>query len=104
MNENRSFLGHLFDISFSEFITTRIIKVLYVIAIVLAVFAGIGIIINGFSESVGVGIISLVLAPIAFFLYVLVARVWLEIMIVIFRIAEDTRKLVELKSEGKAGQ
>lgn len=95
MDSHKGFFGRLFDISFSEFITTEIIKILYVLAIIVAVIVAVSSVVKGFSDSVGYGIVSLIVAVILFFVYVLVARVWLEIMIVIFRIAEDTRKLVE---------
>jgi hypothetical protein len=36
-----------------------------------------------------------VLSPLIFFIYVIVARVYLEIIIVIFRIAENTSRLVK---------
>jgi len=99
--ENKGFFGGLFDLSFSEFITTRIIKVLFVLAIVLSGCGALGILFSGLARGVGTGVLSLVLAPVAFILYVLGARIWLEIIIVLFRIAENTGKLVEL-GQGKS--
>ena len=34
MHTNKSFIGSLFDLSFSEFVTTQIIKIVYVLLIV----------------------------------------------------------------------
>jgi len=93
--DNKGTLGLLFDLSFSEFVTTRIIKVLFVLGIV---FAGIGSLIilgKGFNAGFLSGLLALVIAPLAFLLWTLMARMWCELIIVAFRIAENTSRLVE---------
>ncbi len=99
MDEKLGFFGALFDFSFSEFITTKIIKILYGILICLAGLGTLAIIFSGFQQLGGGGIVVLIIAPIVFLLYVILARVWLEIVLVIFRIAEHTGQLV--KQSGK---
>ena len=94
--ENKGFFGSLFDLSFTEFVTTRIIKILYALSIIISGILAIAVIIGGFAaESGAAGIISLVVGPVVALLYLLMARVWLELVIVIFRIAENTGRLVE---------
>ncbi|RKY28153.1 MAG: hypothetical protein DRP83_01185 [Planctomycetota bacterium] len=95
MSEKPGFLGSLFDFSFSEFVTTRVIKTLFVVAIVMVGLGTIGLIISGFSKSATMGVFMLLLSPLFFLLYVLFARIWLELIIVMFRIAENTGRLVE---------
>ncbi len=95
MSEKTGFLGSLFDFSFSEFVTTRVIKTLFVVAIVLVGLGTIGLVISGFSKSAVAGVFMLLLSPLFFLLYVLFARIWLELIIVMFRIAENTSRLVE---------
>ncbi|MFP4027364.1 MAG: DUF4282 domain-containing protein [Candidatus Brocadiia bacterium] len=56
-------------------------------------------IVTGFRASAVSGIISLILSPIFFFLSVVFARIYLEVLIVFFRIAENTGRLVELNEE-----
>ncbi len=92
-----NFLPALFDFSFSEFVTTKIIKILYGIFIVLAGVAALVAIIAGFSDSAGMGILMLILSPFLFLLYLIMARVWLELVIVIFRIAENVGEIAEQK-------
>ena len=94
MTENKGFFGSLFDLSFSELVTTKIVKILYIIAIGLSGLLALSMIIGGFSGSAGTGFGMLILAPIAFLLLVLSARIWLEIVIVVFKIAENTSYLV----------
>ena len=93
--ENKGLIASLFDLSFTEFVTTRVIKVLYVLAILIAVIGALGLLITGIAEGGGTAFIAIILCPIAFFLYLLIARVWLEVIIVLFRIAENTGRLVE---------
>ena len=92
-----NFLSALFDFSFSEFVTTKIIKILYGILIALAVVAAFVAIIAGFIDSAWQGILMLILSPFLFLLYVIMARVWLELVIVIFRIAENVGEIAERK-------
>ena len=91
--ENKGFLATLFDLSFGEFVTTRVIKVLFILGVV---FSGIGafmVILAGFRGGALTGIVALLLSPVVFFLYVLGTRIWCEIIVVLFRIAENTGKI-----------
>ena len=91
-------LGLLFDMSFSEFITTRVIKFLYILGIIVAAIVTLSLIIGGFARGAGMGILMLLFSPVVFLLYVFLARIWCEIVIVLFRIAENTSELVKQKS------
>lgn len=94
MEQRKGFLASLFDFSFSEFITTKIIKILYGIGIFFAGLMALFVIVAAFRESPGYGILGLlILAPLVFLLHVIIARVWLEVIIVIFRIAEYARDI-----------
>ena len=96
MAMEKGFLGSLFDMSFTEFVTTRIVHILYIIAIALSGLAALGALATGFaSGSVGGILAGLIVAPILFVFWVLCARVWLEVIVVAFRIAENTGRLVE---------
>lgn len=87
-------VGMLFDLSFSEFVTTRVIKLLFLLGVVFAGLGTLVIIVSGFSAGIGRGLISLIISPLVFLLYVLGARIWCEMIIVIFRIAENTSRMV----------
>ena len=102
--ENKGFLASLFDMSFTEFITTRIIKALYTLAIFLSAIAVVLMVYEGFSFNFLTGLGTLILAPLAFLLYVVLTRIWLELVIVIFRIAENTSRMVERQNPPQADQ
>jgi hypothetical protein len=98
MDQQKGFFARLFDFSFSEFITTSIIKVLYVIAIIAAAIVALGILVTGLMALSGDplrGVAMVILSPIAFILYVILARIYLELIIIIFRIEENTDKIVQ---------
>ena len=93
--EDKGFFGALFDISFSSFITPKIISVLFVIFMILSGLAALVMIITGFMGGIVNGLVAVVLSPIVVFLYILFARIWLELVVVMFKIAENTDKMVE---------
>lgn len=104
-------LRGLFDLSFSTFVTTKIVKVIYVLALALAVLQGLAI--AGFGvltvmvstakeqtldQVLGVlgGTVIVLLSPVVTFLAMVVARLYAELVIVLFRIAEN---IVELNGK-----
>jgi hypothetical protein len=96
--QQRGFFSSLFDINFESFVTTRIIKVLYVIAIILAAIYVVFLVAASFASDSTIGALILVLSPVIFLLFVLYTRVLLEFMIVVFRIYENTCALPQLGS------
>ncbi len=89
----KDFISALFDFSFSRFIATTMAKVLYIIAII---FAGLGALVfafSGFANGFGSGLFTLILSPVLFFFWVIFARLGLEMMIAVIKIAENTGSL-----------
>jgi hypothetical protein len=76
--------------SFKSFITPSIIQLVYTLFLILAGLAALVVILAGFAENAAVGLLALIFSPIVFILYVIVARIYLEVVIVLFRIAENT--------------
>jgi hypothetical protein len=93
--DEKGFFGRLFDMSFMEFVTIRIITILYALGIAGSVLVSTAFIVTGFSSGAGRGILFLILSPVVFLLCVLVVRIWCEMVIAMFRIAENTRHLVD---------
>lgn len=91
MENPKNILGCLCDLTFKEFVTTKVIKLLYILIIIASAIAALTAIINGFGLPFGQGLIYLVVSVIAFVLAVIIARIWLEVIIILFRIEENTR-------------
>lgn len=101
----KGIFASIFDFSFTEFVTTRIIKIIYIISIILSCVAGILVIFAGlFADSGLIGVLSLVFGPLLTLLYILFSRIGLEMVIVVFRIAEHTGDLVQLQSGNKVSE
>jgi len=93
MDSPKNFIEALFDLSFSDFVSTRLIKVLYILGIVVAAVSAIMTLLGGIRAGAAAGLVSVLIAPIIFFVAVIALRVWLELVIVIFRIAETLREI-----------
>jgi Domain of unknown function (DUF4282) len=98
--EAAGFVSSLFDLSFSTFITPKLIKVLFVISIFLAAFGSLFVVFTGFQTGGVLGGLGalVIVAPILFFFYVMYARVMMEVLIVIFRCSEY---LAEIAKQGR---
>lgn len=96
MGQTKGIFRSLFDFSFTTFIASRIIKILYVLSIVVMGIISIILIKNGFNFSIRVGMLALFVgAPLVFLLGIIYSRVIFEIIIVLFRIAEHTARIAE---------
>jgi hypothetical protein len=94
--DSRGFLSALFDFSFSSFVTTRIIKVLYVLIMVLVSLVALFYTIIAFRLSTGFGLLVLIIGdPLYIIIVMAFWRLLLEAFVVVFRIAEDVRAIRE---------
>lgn len=89
------FLGSLFDFTFSEFITIRLVRVIYVLGLIMVGVAAVLILGQGFSLGFFVGLFSIVLAALVFLLSAMYLRVGLEVLVVVFKIAENVTKIAD---------
>ena len=104
------FIGGLFDFSFTTFITTKVVKVLYG----LWLLGVAGIVLTGFYAAIDTmflrhythpaeGFMMLVLTPLAAALYLILGRVYMELIIVMFQIAENLTELNRKTRDANAG-
>ncbi len=94
--EKKLGLKRLFDFKFESYITGEIIKFLYGLALILAGILYIYMVITGFQDSGGTGVIMLlVVGPIAALLFLLYSRVILELMMIVFAIHSELTEIKE---------
>lgn len=98
MEQKRGRLAWVLDFSFRELVTIKIIGVLYAIGMFFSAIIALLFIIAGFADSVGMGILALILSPLVFLLLTLITRVYLELVAVFFRIEKNTEELVRQRS------
>jgi hypothetical protein len=90
----KGFFASLFDYSFSSFITSRIVKVLYVVTTIVVALWTLAFVLYAFRLSSAFGFISLlVLGPIFFVITMIYVRVGTEVIIAFFRIHEDVAEI-----------
>jgi hypothetical protein len=93
MEENKGgSFGALVDFSFSRFVTLKLIKVIYFLVFIIAAIVSVVIVVAAFMEDTNWGIGALLLSPVLFLINILIARVYMELVVVLFRIEENTRK------------
>ena len=95
MEEKKGFIKQIFDFSFGDFITPKIIAFLLGIAMVLNAIITIYWIVMMFQASTWLGILFIIFSPIVYLLLMLVARIYLELVIVTFKIVghlDDIKK------------
>jgi uncharacterized membrane protein len=91
--QDRGFLATLFDFSFNHFVTPGLLKLLYSIGLVMALYGAIRFIGAGFERGFMSGLGTLLLSPVLFLVYSLLARVVVELVMVLFRIADHVQSL-----------
>lgn len=104
----KGFFGTLFDLSFRHFVTGRVVSALYVISLVFVVLnalftagylsALLGAFLAAVSQSSAMGwlggvLLFLVAAPLLTLASIVYVRVLLEIVVVLFRISENTAEM-----------
>jgi hypothetical protein len=95
------FLGSLFDFNFASFVTPKIIKSVYLLAVLTLGVSAIAFISNGFGLNVPFGVVTrVILAALYFFLSLASFRMVLEFFMVVFRMAED---LHDVRERGGSG-
>ena len=98
--DGAGFFAALFDFSFASFVTLRILKVIYVLLLAVSSIAALGLIVTGFGA--GMGILALILAPLLWLVGAVFARVYVELIAVLFRIGENTTVMARATRDERA--
>jgi uncharacterized protein DUF4282 len=100
-DQGKGFFKALFDFSFKTAITPTIIKIIFGVAIVAAVLGWLVSVVVAFAINTVLGIFDLVIiGPIIFLLYVIFARVYLEVVMALFTIADNTTRMAQASGVG----
>jgi hypothetical protein len=91
--EEGPFFTRLFDFTFTHFVTPSLIKILYILSLIVIGLGFLVIVIAGFTQGFLNGLLGLIFGGIGAVIYVILARLWLEIVIVLFRIEENTERI-----------
>jgi len=86
--QERGFISSLFDLSFESFVTVKLIRVLYVLALIGVLLSAVSILVGSLAQDRT--FIGLIGAVVILCVGTLLARVYTEILMVVFRIADNT--------------
>ena len=87
-----NFLRPFFDFSFSQSVTIKMVKFLYLLSILSAGLVSLSLIAVGFNTSSGFGLFSLfIVAPLVFLFTVMSSRVFLEIFLRVSRTTDHPK-------------
>jgi hypothetical protein len=100
---DKGFFPALFDFDFKSFITPKIVKVVYVIAVVAAVVYGLFILAASGRQGGAGFIVGLVLGPVVALVGVILARIYLEVVLIFFAIQDNTARMAERLGAPPAG-
>lgn len=89
----RSFLASLFDLSFSYFITLKLIRWLFVLGLVAGTVLVLAAIVAAFNLHSGIGFLALLFSPLLFLIIAIYLRVTLEVVAIFFRLEENTARM-----------
>jgi hypothetical protein len=92
MPEEKNFFAGLFDFGFHSSLLRRLVKILYVLAIIFGGIAVVAEVVVGYQQSPAQGLINLVAGIVSLFVGVLVVRALLELALVILRVAEGIER------------
>jgi Domain of unknown function (DUF4282) len=92
MPEEKNLFTGLFDFSFSHSLLRRLVKLLYVIAILCGGITVVACVVLGYQQSPAQGLINLVAGIVALFVGILVVRLLLELALLILRIVEGIER------------
>ena len=92
-----NFFRSLFDTSFESFVTVKIARVVYIIAMVLIALAalatfGVALLLLGMPYQSGTGILLLLFGPVVWLVNLIIVRLWLENSVALIKVAENTSK------------
>ena len=94
------FIGALFDFSFTHFITTKLIKLWYILTLIggviyglVLLFGGLSALSSSYTRLAGLG--AIIAAPIVFLVTAISGRLFCELVIVIFRAAGHLSEIAQ---------
>jgi hypothetical protein len=95
-DNDKGFFGSLFDFSFDNFVSTKFVKFLYVVWLILISIGSIVYLVAGLvllGNGSGIGLLLILLAPLVWLLALIFIRIWLERIIILFKISDDLKDI-----------
>ncbi len=104
MSGRKGFFGSLYDFSFSSFIFPRLVRFLYAVCLILVTIGALGALVGALAGGDFLrdnfdfelpGWTALIIVPVAYFIYIILLRIWFEMIYVLFGIYENTGRIAD---------
>lgn len=89
----RALMDLLLDFSFKRYVTPHLIRLLYALSLMAALLAALGWMFTGSGDSWLYGLFKFITGPLAFLIYMITARVLMEVVLAIIELAEKARRM-----------
>lgn len=90
----KGFVKSLYDFKFAHFVTPKLLRFFYAFfVIVLTIGAGLFMLASLASGDSGAVFVGLFIIPIGYFVYLILTRIYFELVAALFRIADDLRAI-----------
>ncbi len=94
-------LGDIFDLTFEKFVTPSVVKIIYILILVFAALGWLAIVFSGIANGFGAFLGALIFGTIFVLVSVLLYRIMLEMVMIIFRIGDNTERMADaLENQG----
>ena len=90
--QEKNFFTGLVDFGFREQLARKLVKILYLVAVVGGFIALVAQVVIGFQQSQSEGLVSLIAGIVCYFVWVLLTRLLLELALVMIRTAEGIER------------
>lgn len=92
--EAKGFVRSLYDFQFDHFVTPKVLRVLYAVAVILLSLGAVIFLIASLATGdPGAIIFALIVVPIGYLIYLALTRMYFELVSALFRIADDLRAI-----------
>lgn len=92
-SNDKGLLASLFDFGFTSFITLRFLKIIYTLVVVVVCGLGVVFFFSLASQGGAAFLVALLVVPVVTLLYLVFARVGMELIALLFRMGEDLKAL-----------
>jgi cellulose synthase/poly-beta-1,6-N-acetylglucosamine synthase-like glycosyltransferase len=87
---DKGFFAALFDFSLSAYVTLKFLKLLYVVVVIVVGLTTLAFFVGFLAKGGAYVVVAIIAVPIVGLVYLILARIYIELVSVIFRIAENT--------------
>lgn len=92
VTSGKGFFGALFDFSFNEFVTPKIVRFVYVLATAIIGLAYVIVVVSAFAEDAAIGLLVLLVGVVVAIFYLALIRMTLEFYYSVVRMSQDINR------------